>query len=129
MYTAPHSTEAEKIATSRLRYGLPAHAFQRGWLENVLVYFDAGMGKIRSGDLIIDGAGNLYGATMGGGQGDNRNGVVFELAPSGGEFTYSMLYTFHTSCAQYGGVAMNAAGDFLECAIMAAPITTVGYSS
>ncbi len=83
-----------------------------GWLENVLVYFDAGNGENPFGDLIIDGAGNLYGATMGGGQGDNRNGVVFELAPSGGEFTYSMLYTFHTSCAQYGGVAMNAAGDF-----------------
>lgn len=80
-----------------------------GWLENVLVNFDGANGYYPNGNLIIDNSGNLYGATLGkSGQGS----VVYKLAPAGGGFTYSVLYTFISYCDSYGGVARDAAGHF-----------------
>jgi len=54
------------------------------WKETVLASFDVTDGAGPNGSLIFDGAGNLYGTTIGGGQsGDGRpgNGTVFELTP------------------------------------------------
>ena len=84
-----------------------------GWVENVLVNFNNTNGRGPYGNLIIDASGNLYGTTISGGQigGQNGDGVVFKLTPSGGGFTYSALYTF-SSCNPAGGVVMNAAGNF-----------------
>jgi len=79
-----------------------------GWVENVLVNFDGANGQQPYGNLIIDDSGNLYGTTSSGGQ--NGSGVVFKLAPSGGGFTYSALYSFRSCGPQ--GVAMDAAGNF-----------------
>ncbi len=73
-----------------------------GWVENILVNFDVTNGQTPYGDLIIDSSGNLYGTTASGGQ--NGGGVVFKLAPSGGGFTYSVLYSF-SSCAVQGWVS------------------------
>jgi uncharacterized repeat protein (TIGR03803 family) len=42
--------------------------------------------------LALDSAGNLYGTTAGGGT--FANGVVFELSPSGGTWTYAALHEF-----------------------------------
>ncbi len=42
--------------------------------------------------VIFDGDGNLYGATTTGGSGNG--GTVFELSPSGGTWTYKLLYSF-----------------------------------
>jgi len=83
-----------------------------GWLENVLVNFDVANGFYPIGGLIIDDSGNLYATTFGGGQNDG-GGVVYKLAPSGGGFTYSALYTFssRSPCGSAGSVAMDAAGD------------------
>jgi len=78
------------------------------WTENVLVNFDVTNGQTPYGNLIIDGSGNLYGTAASGGQ--NGGGVVFQLAPSGGGFTYSVLYSF-SSCGSRGGLAEDAAGD------------------
>ncbi|MGA2904512.1 MAG: choice-of-anchor tandem repeat GloVer-containing protein [Candidatus Korobacteraceae bacterium] len=80
-----------------------------GWEENVLVNFYVTDGDAPYGNLIIDGSGNLYGATPDGGQ--NGNGVVFELALSDGGWIYSVLYAFSSSCHALSGVAMDAAGD------------------
>jgi uncharacterized repeat protein (TIGR03803 family) len=80
-----------------------------GWVENVLVNFSVTNGKNPFGNLIIDGSGNLYGTTASGGQ--NGGGVVYKLAPSGGGFTYSVLYSF-SSCGSKGGLAVDAAGNF-----------------
>ena len=80
-----------------------------GWVENVLVDFDVTNGQHPYGNLIIDGSGNLYGTTAIGGQ--NGGGVVYELAPSGGGFTYSVLYSF-SSCGSRAGLAEDAAGNF-----------------
>jgi len=45
--------------------------------------------------VILDGAGNLYGTTIAGG---NGNGVVFELSPQAdGTWKYTLLHTFDGS--------------------------------
>jgi uncharacterized repeat protein (TIGR03803 family) len=44
--------------------------------------------------LIFDSLGNLYGTTAGGGAAHNNSGVVFELSPSAGGWTESVLYNF-----------------------------------
>jgi uncharacterized repeat protein (TIGR03803 family) len=79
-----------------------------GWVENILVNFDVTNGQTPYGNLIIDRSGNLYGTTASGGP--NGGGVVFELSPSGGGFTYSMLYSF-SACGSRAGLAEDGAGD------------------
>jgi len=93
-----------------LRNGLPARAFKRKLAGECPGYFDGTNGANPLANPIIDDSGNLYGTTDSGGQ--NGDGVVFKLAPSGGGWTYSALYIFRSSCVPYGGVAMDAAGNF-----------------
>jgi hypothetical protein len=83
-----------------------------GWLENFLVNFDITNGSYPEGDLIMDASGNLYGTTTYGPPSGSGYGVVFKLAPSGGGFTYSLLYAFGLPCSPVGSVAMDAAGNF-----------------
>jgi len=80
-----------------------------GWVENVLVEFDHTNGEHPYGNLIIDRSGNLYGTTISGGQ--NGGGIVYKLTPSGGGFTYSIIYSF-TSCGSRGGLVEDTAGNF-----------------
>jgi uncharacterized repeat protein (TIGR03803 family) len=66
-----------------------------GWAESVIYSFDnylAGVGPQRG--LILDSAGNLYGTTLTGGDILCQCGVVFELSPSTGGWTYRLLHTF-----------------------------------
>lgn len=61
--------------------------------ESVLYSFAGGTDGIYPyGGLIIDKQGNLYGTTSEGGQ--SGFGVVFELKPTGGSWTESILYSF-----------------------------------
>src|SRR2546426_9736593 len=66
-------------------------------------------GEYPSTELVRDGAGNLYGTTVQGG--DFGSGTVFQLAPDG---THTVLYSF-TSGADggqaYGGVTLDAQGN------------------
>jgi len=75
------------------------------WTETVLYSFPtAKQGYLPNGDLVFDGAGNLYGATQyGGGHGTTCNGfyqycgAVFELSPpktKGGKWTEKVLHGF-----------------------------------
>ena len=76
------------------------------WTETVLYSFPTPkQGFVPWGDLVFDGAGNLYGATIyGGGYGTNCGdayykycGAVFELSPpkiNGGKWTEKVLYGF-----------------------------------
>jgi uncharacterized repeat protein (TIGR03803 family) len=60
------------------------------WTEDILHSFqNADDGSYPYAGLISDAAGNLYGATTEGGM--NEGGTVFELAPSGGSWTFSVL--------------------------------------
>jgi len=51
--------------------------------------------------LVRDAAGNLYGTTEVGGMDDG--GVVFELSPNGGEWSYQVLHTFCWACGDGEG--------------------------
>jgi uncharacterized repeat protein (TIGR03803 family) len=64
-----------------------------GWTEQDIYTF-TGLtdGSRPYGGLIADEAGNFYGTTEGGGAG--LYGVVYELSPSGGSWTETVLYAF-----------------------------------
>jgi uncharacterized repeat protein (TIGR03803 family) len=63
------------------------------WRETILYNFTGGAdGNHPGGGVILDGAGNLYGTTIAGG---NGNGVVFGLSPQAdGSWKYTLLHTF-----------------------------------
>ena len=66
------------------------------WTETILYRFSEGSdGGVPYGDFMLDQAGNIYGAAS------DYNGVlasgygqVLKMAPSGGGWTYTVLYTF-----------------------------------
>ena len=62
------------------------------WTEKVLHTFGKGNdGATPDGSLILDAAGNLFGTTYYGG---NGNGTVFQLAAANGKWTEKVLYSF-----------------------------------
>ena len=64
-----------------------------GYTESVLHAFTGSSdGADPVGRLLMDSGGNLYGTTEFGGS--NNTGTVFKLAPSGGGYTESILYSF-----------------------------------
>ena len=63
-----------------------------GWQETVLHAFAGTDGAGPLTGLVMDQAGNLYGSTFGGGS--NNAGLVFELSPANGRWTYTILYNF-----------------------------------
>jgi len=87
-----------------------------GWTETILFDFPNANtnGAIPVGGLIFDQAGNLYGSTVYGGT--SNNGTIFELSPSGGGWSYTVLYNFGPGVIGGGGgpqgsLAMDAAGN------------------
>jgi len=63
-------------------------------------------------NLTFDQAGNIYGTTEGGGV--SGYGTVFELTPSGGGYTESILHNFGSGTdgqSPFAGVVFDAAGD------------------
>ena len=65
--------------------------------EAVIYSFNGGSnGATPSSVLVSDGAGNIYGTTVSGGNncGVNGCGTVFELSPTGGGWTQKTLYVF-----------------------------------
>jgi len=71
---------------------------QKVWTETVLYIFNGGNDGYEPGNgVIFDQTGNLYGTTPGGGGCSvyiSGCGVVFELTPTGGAWTESVLYRF-----------------------------------
>ncbi|MGD0989732.1 MAG: choice-of-anchor tandem repeat GloVer-containing protein [Candidatus Sulfotelmatobacter sp.] len=65
------------------------------WTENILHNFELqDDGGTPYAGLIFDHSGNLYGAaTQGGAGGSDGGGTVFELTPSGGSWTFSVIYS------------------------------------
>jgi len=61
-----------------------------GWAEHTLYSFlDGTDGSAPSAGVLMDSAGNLYGATPGS---NVTGGTVFELTPSGGNWTFNLAY-------------------------------------
>jgi uncharacterized repeat protein (TIGR03803 family) len=86
------------------------------WVETVLHNFGgANDGSAPLSELIFDKDGNLYGTTSSGGQ--HRGGTVFELSPSPGGWTETILYSFFASISgsggdsPVGGVVMDGEGN------------------
>jgi uncharacterized repeat protein (TIGR03803 family) len=78
------------------------------WVEKVLYSFgEWAEGVNPVGGLIMDRAGNLYGATFRGG------GGVFELSPSAGGWTEQVIYAVHDYDPDggYPGLFLDAAGN------------------
>jgi uncharacterized repeat protein (TIGR03803 family) len=81
----------------------------------VIHSFDEEGGEYPSTELVRDGAGNLYGSTVQGGE--FGSGTVFRLTPDG---THSVLYSFTSGAdgAQpYGGVTLDPQGSLYGTAV------------
>jgi uncharacterized repeat protein (TIGR03803 family) len=94
----------------------PQDKDRRVWAETVLYAFQGGSdGKFPYEGVAIDSAGNLYGATNGGGV--HGFGTVFELTPpppGGKVWTETLLYAFSggtDGTSPYGGVLVDANGN------------------
>lgn len=75
-----------------------------GWAANILYSFTGGAdGGHPASNLVMDQAGNLYGATSE----YEAPGNVFELSPSGGGWTLQVIYEAPTTY----GVTIDAAGN------------------
>lgn len=79
-----------------------------GWTEKVLYSFQGSSdGCNPDGGVIFDQAGNLYGSTGSGSGG----GTVFQLSPSGENWTFNSLYTFAGYSGPAASLTMDAAGN------------------
>ena len=83
------------------------------WDETVLYNFTGGAdGSAPQGVLAFDSAGNLYGTTDGGGL--NNDGVVYELSPAQGSWSFNVLYRFMGGADGSGpedGVVIDGSGN------------------
>lgn len=80
-----------------------------GWVQTTVHSWRQQDGTHPYGGLIFDQSGNLYGTTSQ--AGPNGGGTVFELTPSGGGWTLSVLYAFSGPQGPHAGVVMDAAGN------------------
>lgn len=85
-----------------------------GWTQTVLYSFTGGADGANpaDADVIFDKAGNLYGTTAGGGA--KNLGVVFELSPSSGGWTETVLHSFAGGLDwnnPYSGLLFDQAGN------------------
>jgi uncharacterized repeat protein (TIGR03803 family) len=76
-------------------------------------------GEYIDSDLIMDSAGNIYGTSVQGGA--FGTGTVFELSPSNGTWTHTVLYSF-TGLADggqpYKGVTLDTKGNLYGAAVV-----------
>ena len=94
-----------------------------GWTEQVIYSFAGGTdGGNPGGNLIIDASGNLYGTVGSGGSGSCVGGCgqVYELSPSGGGWTKTIIHSFvggGGGQVPASGVISDAAGNLYGTAI------------
>jgi uncharacterized repeat protein (TIGR03803 family) len=82
---------------------------QSGWTETVLHVFDQNTEGGGPGAVIFDQAGNMYGVT----RGLVNPGIVWEMSPSNGGWTFTVLYRFtgYNDGGPDGRLTMDAAGN------------------
>ena len=80
------------------------------WTQSELYSFTGQSDGARpDGGLIQDSEGNLYGSTVLAGAGGG--GTVFELSPSGGGWTFHLIYSFSGSLGPLAALTMDADGN------------------
>lgn len=82
------------------------------WSNNTLhTFLGRGDGDVPLGGLIMDAAGNIYGATTDGGAGGG--GVIYELSPTGDGWTFTTLHSLTGSPGggEESALTMDAAGN------------------
>jgi hypothetical protein len=85
------------------------------WNESVLYTFtgNADGGNPHNGDLVFDGARDIYGTTLNGGA--YAWGAAYELAPSQGGYSESVIYNFNSVpdglASPYSGFIMDQSGN------------------
>ena len=87
------------------------------WSYSVIHSFHGPDGEIPSGGLIIDSLGNLYGVTEAGGP--HRDGTVFELSFSQGQWKHEILYGFGAPgdvADPYGTLVSDGSGNLYGAA-------------
>jgi uncharacterized repeat protein (TIGR03803 family) len=83
------------------------------WTQKVLYTFGSrGDGAVPIGELTFDASGNLYGVTQQGG-GTGSDGTVFELKPSAGGWTETILHRFNQTDGSLpqDGIIFDAVGS------------------
>ena len=87
------------------------------WTETVLYRFSGGTdGMIPGGAPVFDQQGNLFGTTLGGGMSGNLCypngcGLIYELTPSQGGWTDTVVYDFTGGLQPQGGLMFDSAGN------------------
>lgn len=85
---------------------------ETGWTETVLhAFLNGSDGADPFAGVTFDSSGNLYGTAT---EATYTCGLMYQLAPSGSEWTYSVLYTFTgrgDGCEPAGGVIFDQAGN------------------
>jgi len=85
------------------------------WNENLLYSFtgNADGANPQNGDLVFDGTGNIYGTTLRGGA--NTYGAAYELTPSQGGYSQSVIYNFNPDSdglgSPYSGLIIDPSGN------------------
>ena len=83
-----------------------------GWVESTVhaFTFHGNDGAAPQGGLVTDRSGNIYGSTV---HNPTGGGVVFELSPSGGGWSYDVLYglTGGIGLGPYDKLVMDSAGN------------------
>jgi uncharacterized repeat protein (TIGR03803 family) len=83
-----------------------------GWTENTLYSFTGGNdGSNPIGGVAMDAQGNLYGTTVFGGS--SGGGTVYELTPSNGTWTFTLLQGFTGYEGPYDTPTLDAEGNVL----------------
>jgi len=124
MISSQHPISARWFLIVFLALACPA--FAATWKEQVLYSFQGppNDGFVPAGGVVFDKAGNLYGATTGGGPGScfpisEECGLVFQLSPptkKGDPWTENILYQFkgktsNDASVPAGGVILDADGN------------------
>lgn len=87
-----------------------------GWSESILYAFYTGLTATPLSGVIRDSSGNLYGSTQGGGLYPGYWGTVYELSPSNGSWSQTVLYEFtgqDDGCYPSAGLLADGVGNFL----------------
>ena len=96
-----------------------------GWKETILYSFQGGSdGQWPYAGLVIDPSGNLYGGASFG-----FGGSIFELTPSNGGWTFTVLYNPSGTGGPYYNLTLDAAGNLYGALPGQAPTSPAGSSS